>query len=108
MAAPPAPPYRPLGLIKNMLDELGLELTHYYEDLIFVQHSALLLRMEERGEDVSLFFNTESDPAKREEIIVALTAAGGEQNIAITRRGTFSLTPNEADQSLDITFYEET
>jgi len=101
------PTYRPLGLIKNMLDQLGLELTHCYEDLVFVQHSAFLLRMETRGQDVSLFFNTEADPAQQEEIRQTLISAGKTQNLIISERGTFSLTANEDDQSLDLTFYEE-
>lgn len=90
-----------------MLDMLGLELTHCFEDLVFVQHSAFLLRMEERGEDISLFFNTEAEEDRQQEIAAALISAGQTQQLKITERGTFSLTPNEEDESLDLTFYED-
>ena len=61
-------PFRPLGILKMLLETLGFEVTHCYEDLVFIEHNAFLMRMEAKGEAVSLFFNTESDRDKRDEI----------------------------------------
>jgi len=97
-------PYRPLGLIKTALESLGFEISHYYEDLIFVNHNAFLLLMERRGAEVSLFFNTESTPQLREEISSSLQKAGTSVHLSITRSGTYSLIANEADATLDLRF----
>jgi hypothetical protein len=98
--------YRPLGIISNCLAELGLEVTHCYEDLIFVQHNAFLLRMEKKGEDVSLFFNVDSDPAKREEIAASLRTQGSTHGLVVKEQGTYQLTEDEENNTIDIEFFE--
>jgi hypothetical protein len=99
-------PFRPLGILKTALESLGYQVTHCYEDLVFIEHNAFLLRMEEKGEEVSLFFNTESEPDKRAGIAEALTSAGNHHRLAITRLGTYQLTPNEGNNSLSLKFLE--
>ena len=43
-------PYRPLGLVKQLLEEIGIEVTYAYEDLVFVQHNPILLQFGKVGE----------------------------------------------------------
>lgn len=99
-------PFRPLGILKTALESLGYHVTHCYEDLVFIEHNAFLLRMEEKGEEVSLFFNTESEPDKRAEITAALAGAGTQHRLTITRLGTYRMTPNEGNNSLSLEFLE--
>lgn len=100
-------PYRPFGIIKTHLENLGFEVTHYYEDLIFTEHNAFLLRMEEKGEDVSLLFNIESDKEKHEEIATLLQTEGNTTGLNITPTGTYTMTANDEDATIDITFHED-
>lgn len=100
-------PYRPLGLIKTTLENLGFEVSHCYDDLIFVNHNAFLLRMEEEGQNVSLLFNTESTPEIRGDISNTLAEAGKLANLNITRRGTYKIVADEENATLDIHFSEE-
>ena len=97
-------PFRPLGILKNMMEILGFEVTHCYEDLVFIEHNAFLMRMEAKGEAVSLFFNTESDLNKRDEIEELLKSEGKTHNLIISRSGTYQITPNEADGTINIEF----
>ncbi len=99
-------PFRPLGILKTALESLGYQVTHCYEDLVFIEHNAFLLRMEEKGEKVSLFFNTESESEKRAGIAKALTSAGNHHRLAITRLGAYRMTPNEEDKSISLEFME--
>lgn len=57
-------PFSPLGILKMALKTIGHEGSHCYDDLVFIEHNAVLLRMGQKGEEVSLFFNTESDIEK--------------------------------------------
>ncbi|MGB3212950.1 MAG: hypothetical protein WBB19_19770 [Desulforhopalus sp.] len=100
-------PFRPLGVLKMLIEGQGLEVTHCYEDLVFVEHNAFLLRMEEKGEEVSLFFNTESDIEKRDEIAGQLATEGKKYSLIITSMGTYTMTPNEAEGTLHLAFQEE-
>lgn len=99
-------PFRPLGILTAALENLGYQVTHCYEDLVFIEHNAFLLRMEEKGEKVSLFFNTDSEPDQRATIAEALTNAGRQHRLTITRLGTYRMTPNGGDNSLSLEFLE--
>lgn len=99
-------PFRPLGLIKTMLEDLGYCITHCYEDLIFTEQNTFLLRMEKQGDQISLFLNTESEIDKRDAIISALQTTATTLRLKITNRGTYSFFPNEQDQTIDINFME--
>lgn len=100
-------PYRPLGILKTLVESLGFEVTHCYEDLIFIEHNAFLLRMEEKGDQVSLFFNIASDVEKRAEIADRFKNEGKTHNLVISCPGTYQMTPNEADGTISLEFTEE-
>jgi hypothetical protein len=107
MTERPAPiPFRPLGVLKTLLEGLGHQVTHCYEDLVFIEHNAFLLRMEEKGEEVSLFFNCESESDKRAGIAETLARAGKHSRLTITRLGTYRLTPNATDNTVSLEFRE--
>jgi len=99
-------PYRPLGLLKNLLEHLGFQVAYCYEDLVFVEHNAFLLRMEEKGEEVSLLFNSESDMDKREAIAAQFTTEGKAHNLIVSFPGTYKMVPNEADGTIALAFQE--
>ena len=92
-------PFRPLGILKTLMETLGFEVTHCYADLVFIEHNAFLLRMEEKGEEVSLLFNTESDVDKRDKIEELLKSAATTHNLVISCSGTYQMTAGEADGS---------
>jgi hypothetical protein len=99
-------PYRPIGILKTLLNSLGFEVSYYYEDLIFVGHNAFLLRMEEKGEEVSLLFNTESDIDKRAEIAQLFATEAKKYGLVISSPGTYQMTANEADGTINLVFQE--
>ena len=99
-------PYRPLGLLKTLIESLGFQVTHCYEDLVFVEHNAFLLRMEKKGEEVSLIFNTESDVDKRDGITEMFSNVGKTHNLIVSCPGTYQMTPNEADGTINLEFQE--
>jgi hypothetical protein len=101
-------PYRPLGILKTLMDSLGFEVSHCYEDLVFFAHNAFLLRMEDKGEEVSLLFNVDSDPGKRLEITELLASEGKKHHLVISCPGTYRITANEEDDTINLEFYEET
>jgi len=101
-------PYRPLGILKTLMESLGFEVSHCYEDLVFLAHNAFLLRMEDRGEEVSLLFNMDSDPGKRQELTELLAIEGQKHHLVISSPGTYRITANEADGTINLEFHEET
>jgi len=57
-------PYRPLGLVKNIIEGLGAEISYVYEDLIFIKHNHFLLRFGEVGD--TLFFHRNDEIPQEE------------------------------------------
>ncbi|BHH86142.1 hypothetical protein [Desulforhopalus sp. 52FAK] len=106
MSAQEKIPYRPFGLIKELVESQGFPITHYYEDLIFTEHNAFLLQMGEKGEDVSLVFNTDCETGTRDSIEQVLTAAGRNVGLHFTPQGTYKLTPNDENETIDIEFIQ--
>jgi hypothetical protein len=89
-----------------VVEHLGFQVTHCYEDLVFIEHNAFLLRMEEQGEEVSLFFNSESDVDKRDEIAELFKTEGKAHQLVISSPGTYQMIPNEADGTIQLEFQE--
>ena len=69
-------PYRPLAIVREIINAMGLEVTYAYEDLVHVEHNAFLLQMGESGEIVNLYFNTESLAEERDKITDRLCEEG--------------------------------
>lgn len=100
-------PYRPLGLIKELLEANSFSVTHCYDDLIFIEHNAFLLQMGEKGEEVSLVFNVDCEMDSRQSIEQTLAAAGKQVGLDITPSGTYKVTPNPDDDTLNLEFFKE-
>ncbi len=97
-------PPRPLGLVKEMIDATGLSVTHVWDDLVFIEHNAFILQFGEKGEDIMLHFNKESEEDKRDEITAEIVAKGQKQGLVVSYVGTYSLIQKD-DENIDIEFH---
>lgn len=88
-----------------MIEQMGLEVTYAYEDLVFISHNAFLLRMGDAGEKVHLYFNNESQTDQRGMIEEQLHKLACQRGLIIVNSGTYDLNPRE-DRQMDIHFYE--
>ncbi len=99
-------PLKPLGIIKEMLGNIGLEVTYAYDDLVFVEHNAFLLRMGKSGEDIRLYFNTNSSKDKRNDITNLLLECGRQYRFQIDRKGTYSIQQTEDQDEFQLRLFE--
>ncbi len=99
-------PYRPLGLISSLVDQMDLTVTHAHDDIVFVEHNAFLLKMEATGERVSLYFNEESDRSERNPISETLIHNGAGMGLVIIPQGTFSMKQKDSE-NLEIIFNDK-
>ena len=96
---------RPLGLIMDVVETLNIDVTYAYDNLIFIEHNALLLRMEDDPGLVSLFFNTEAKTSEHARILSTLSEAGIAKGITINYKGLFSLA-DAGDEKIEIRFVD--
>jgi hypothetical protein len=98
-------PLKPLNRIQFVLDKLGLKITYAYDDLVFVEHNAFLLKMGERGEDIYVYVNVEADKKEYPAIIEKLIGEGIKEELIVTCNGRFKLT-DSGNEQIQIEFLE--
>ncbi len=99
-------PEKPLGFIKQGLEELGCGLSYVYEDLIFPDHTAYLIQFGEENHEILLYMNAEVE--SREDLYETFSDVfAGRIGFSICYGGTFSLSQGE-DENLNIEFHKGT
>lgn len=97
-------PHKPLGLIKTLIETCGLDVSYVYDDLVFINHNAYLLQMGEQGEDIGIWFNSESNLADRPVMLKQLVEAGVKMSLNIFEKGTYSLKSEDNEESFRLEF----
>jgi hypothetical protein len=100
-----AVPLRPLNRIQYVLEKLGLKITYAYDDLIFVEHNAFIIKMGERGEDVSVYVNIDADVKEYPSIIEKLSHEGNKEELTVKCNGKFKMT-DAGNEHIQIEFLE--
>ena len=100
-------PSRPYGTVVEMLQLIGLDVTHEYDDLIFVSHNLFILKFAEDATGMDLYFNEEIDEEKALELMAKLEAVGELHGLPIVYRGAFGLEENE-DDTVSVSFFDLT
>jgi len=95
---------RPLGTVMTLIEKLGHEVTYAYEDLVFINHNDFLLQFDAADPNaLDLFFNTECEAAKADEVAGRMIPEGIQKGLVIRRKGAYTMTETEGD-NLQITF----
>ena len=96
-------PYRPLGLIANALEEVGLVVSYSYDDLVFVDSTVVLIKMCEKPDEVLLYVNTDCDMETAKELEIQLIVAARKEGLQLSYAGKFSL-KEKADKEIEVVF----
>ena len=98
--------FRPLGQARNIVEGIGLDITHVHDDLVFVEHNAFLLRFDDECEyNLFLHFNEECDPSEKSKIISQLSECAKKDGFTITKDQTYQMRQREDTQELEIEFF---
>lgn len=96
---------RPLGIAKEIVEQLGLEVTHVYDDLVFVEHSAFLLQFDDAEPGrLKVYYNAECPPDAVAGLEIKLERAAREREFGIVHSGRFSFRPKEGEEAFEILF----
>lgn len=96
---------RPLGLVKELVESMHLEITYAYDDLVFVEHNAFLLRFTGEAGNVDLLFNKECPQEEAEKLAPEIINRGMVLGLRLAQAGWYSLTQNEEDETMSLVFY---
>lgn len=101
----PGIPFRPLGLILNVIEGCGFTLGHVYEDLVFTEENVVLLKMEDQSEIVSYYVNQDCDTAAAVDMESTLCIGAIDQGLKFINRGHYTLEQSK-DESFEVRFID--
>ena len=99
------PVFRPLNLAEQLAEDMKTTITYAYDDLVFFEHSAVLIRFD--TDDVArlhLYVNAETDYNARDKIRKQWLEAAEKRTIALTDNGMFTLEQKPGKEELTIRF----
>ncbi|MBP1626824.1 MAG: hypothetical protein H6Q00_1299 [Holophagaceae bacterium] len=95
-----------LGRVQNAVKAAtGLEVTHAYQDLVFVEHSAFMIQFD--ADDLKRFlchFNEECPPADRAKLLTHLQAAAEKEGLTCAEGKVFRLEQVPDKEEIQILF----
>ncbi len=98
---------RPLGLATEIIDDLKLEVTYAYEDLVFVEHNTFLLQFDDaQKKNFRIYFNVECEAGTAARLEQALSAAAKARECSIENCGRFELVVPEGGSEFQVRFLE--
>lgn len=96
---------RPLGIIMEILEELGHEISYAYDDLVFINNNDFLLQFGDTGNVLSLFFNRSCPTKDAESIEHRLIPAADRKGLSILKKGRYTV-DEQPDENLEIRFFD--
>lgn len=97
--------YRQLGKARTVIERIGLEIMHAYDDLIFVNHTAFLFRFDDEDQsNLFLHFNKECDIAEKNEYIKVLEKETKFAGLSLLRGADFKMQQAEGKEEIEISF----
>lgn len=95
-----------LGIVRNIVESVGMEVTHVYEDLVFLNHNAFLLRFADSDNSVLMHGNNEADPASLADTLAIVRDAAVRHEMTFLNGVPYRLSQGE-NEELRIEFMAE-
>ena len=97
-------PLPPVGKVMNWLEAAGFEVSYLYEDLIFVESNAFLIRFDSADPNsILIYTNTDCETAKASALKQLLLEEAKKHELLPVIKGTFTLSQRNDDE-IDIKF----
>jgi hypothetical protein len=87
----------PLGLLKNSVESIGMEISFVYEDLIFLEQNGFLLQFTENAKVVQVHTNEEADEAMVTRDISRLIEAGRSHDLCFIKGKVYTLNQGDGE-----------
>ncbi len=86
-----------LGVVKNIVEATGMSISYAYEDLVFLDHNALLLQFTEESDKLLLRTNSEADKEAMKEVVAVLKGLAQEKEMTFLDGGEYVLSQGDGE-----------
>lgn len=99
-------PFRPLGTVKEMLEQIGMDISYAYEDLIFLEHNHFLLQFGEEGAILFFYANVETPADASVRLFDQVRSAAVKEGLTLLHRGRYRVSMGK-QECLTLEFLED-
>jgi hypothetical protein len=97
--------FRPMGKIINIIEALGLEVNHYYDDLVFVNNSVFIVQYDDEDDcKIHIHFNKECAYEDSLKIFSAIENLSKEEGLKAVKGNIFILSQVSGKEEIQIKF----
>ena len=89
---------RKLGVVKEIVEEAGMGISHVYEDLVFLDHNAILLQFTNDSSEILLRINREADQETANSGVALLKQAALAREMLLVESGSYALAQDGPEQ----------
>lgn len=89
---------RPLGIVKEFVEASGMGISYVYEDLVFVDHNALLLQFTESENSMLIHVNKAAEESKLGSSLARLKAEALAREMQLHDGGYYAISQGEDEQ----------
>jgi hypothetical protein len=94
---------RKLGVVREIIETAGMNISHAYDDLVFLDHNAFLLQFTDEDDKLLLHSNHEADKAAIKAAIAKFKAVAQAHAMTFIDGCDYSLSPAD-DENLRLEF----
>ena len=95
--------FRPLGIVKEIIEAIGMEVTYTYDDLVFIEPNTIIVQFDDKDKkNLNLYFNVDCEDAAAEKIEKKLNNAAVEREFSITNVGKFEMAQKKGVEEIEI------
>ena len=91
-------PFRPLGTVKEMLEQIGMDISYAYEDLIFLEHNHFLLQFGEVGEILFFYANVDTADDESVRLFDQVRSVAVKPGLTFLHRGRYRVSMGEQER----------
>lgn len=89
---------RKLGVVKEIVEAAGMNISHVYEDLVFLNHNAILLQFTDDSNVLLLRINQEAEAKEVDSGVVLLKQEAGAREMQFVESGSYALAQDGPEQ----------
>lgn len=97
--------FRPLGKVLNLIQSLGLEINHNYDDLVFVSNSTFIIQFDSKIENkILIHFNKECKYEDSLKIYATIEHYSKKEGLIPEKASIFTMEQIEGKEEIELRF----
>jgi hypothetical protein len=95
--------FQPLGKVASIIEEMGLEVSYTYGDLVFVEHNPFLVQYGNNERELLVYFNSDCPDTDVRLLMDNLVTIASEQEMYMVYNGRYSM-EQDSEEMVNISF----